>query len=390
MYPNQSHQGQHPQQYESRQPNGGFGQSGQEYLPRQDFQEASNPSAQRPPHSMASMVTLPPQADMYRLPHSQDAYRAPPQDPYRAPAQHMTFNQPAPRQRTAIACRYCRRRKIRCSGFESSEDGRCTNCQRFTQECIFTPVSSQAQAFVPAHTAYPHLRNAPMGNRGRPMYAGQSPPVIYGAHGQPLNTVSPQGGYPPEQGYPHPGPNAGYRYGEDDRKREADDPHAATLPPPLPGSAGSSSLRVPTRRGSSGEFSQYHDPSQQPSSPASSTHSYHAAYPQGPPPHSTPHQTYYPESRRTPPQTSYSYDRGSNSPHGSTSTTSGNYSYPGLHPPQTLPAQQRGGSTPPPSGERRSGMSIQNMLDGGPGSNSGGRSATDHSMLDALMPRRGM
>lgn len=28
------------------------------------------------------------------------------------PGQHMTFNQSAPRQRTAIACRYCRRRKV--------------------------------------------------------------------------------------------------------------------------------------------------------------------------------------------------------------------------------------------------------------------------------------
>lgn len=49
----------------------------------------------------------------------------PPQDPYRQQApggyqqdygrggsQHMAFSQSAPRQRTAIACRYCRRRKV--------------------------------------------------------------------------------------------------------------------------------------------------------------------------------------------------------------------------------------------------------------------------------------
>ncbi|KAK4997727.1 hypothetical protein LTR28_013890, partial [Elasticomyces elasticus] len=78
-------------------------------------------------------------------------------------AQH----QPAPRQRTAIACRYCRRRKIRCSGFDTSEDGRCSNCQRFSQECIFTPVSAQTQAFVPAHTVW----------RGQ----GGPPQQLYGA-----------------------------------------------------------------------------------------------------------------------------------------------------------------------------------------------------------------
>ena len=96
--------------------------------------------------------------------------------------------------------------QIRCSGFESSEDGRCSNCQRFNQECIFTPVSSQAQAFVPAHTAYPHLRNpalsgrggggatvvaAAVGTSGRLNVYGQNAPVIYGAHGQPLNALPP-------------------------------------------------------------------------------------------------------------------------------------------------------------------------------------------------------
>lgn len=35
-----------------------------------------------------------------------------PQDVNRGPQQHMNYNQPAPRQRTAIACRYCRRRKV--------------------------------------------------------------------------------------------------------------------------------------------------------------------------------------------------------------------------------------------------------------------------------------
>ncbi|EOD50873.1 putative c6 transcription protein [Neofusicoccum parvum UCRNP2] len=99
-------------------------------------------------------------------------------------------HQPAPRQRTAIACRYCRRRKIRCSGFEASEDGRCTNCVRFSQECIFTPVSAQTQAFVPAHTVW----------RG----AG-APPPLYGAYGQPLPTTQ-----PPPDSYRTPHPQPGY------------------------------------------------------------------------------------------------------------------------------------------------------------------------------------
>lgn len=48
---------------------------------------------------------------------------------------------------------------------------------------MFTPVSSQAQAFVPAHAAYPHLRN--QAARGRAGYPGDGV-VLYGAHGQPL------------------------------------------------------------------------------------------------------------------------------------------------------------------------------------------------------------
>jgi hypothetical protein len=54
--------------------------------------------------------------------YQQDPYRAPPgpyrddrgyqQDYGRGGPQHMAFSQSAPRQRTAIACRYCRRRKV--------------------------------------------------------------------------------------------------------------------------------------------------------------------------------------------------------------------------------------------------------------------------------------
>ncbi|KAI9809097.1 MAG: hypothetical protein M1825_002386 [Sarcosagium campestre] len=331
----------------------------------------------------------------------------------------MTFNQPAPRQRTAIACRYCRRRKIRCSGFDSAEDGRCTNCQRFTQECIFTPVSSQAQAFVPAHTAYPHLRNPAVPTRARPPMYPQNAPVIYGAHGQPLNPGTQQGHYPPEPGYPAGGAYAAH-YPEDERhhhqaRREHDDPHTPTLPPPLPMANGAPSLQVPSRRGSSGDYSRY--PDQQahhfaPHSPASSTHSYQSAYPPGPsqggvppaqPAHSTSHPPqYYSDSQRSPPQlaTAYHFDRGSHSPHGSASTTSESYSFPAAHPPPAASTQPKDAAQVTPAssakdspsskslgGGERKGMSIQNMLDGGPGS-SAGRHARDEEMLDALMPRK--
>lgn len=53
------------------------------------------------------------------------------------------------RQRTAIACRECRKRKIRCSG---PEYGGCKNCIANGRECIFTPVSGPGSLFVPVYT----------------------------------------------------------------------------------------------------------------------------------------------------------------------------------------------------------------------------------------------
>ncbi|QNQ00753.1 Hypothetical protein YALI2_F00298g [Yarrowia lipolytica] len=62
------------------------------------------------------------------------------------PGPSFALRRPIPaRQRTSIACRYCRRRKIRCSGFDpENPDSRCSNCIRFNQECVFIPVSSMA------------------------------------------------------------------------------------------------------------------------------------------------------------------------------------------------------------------------------------------------------
>ncbi|KAL8680027.1 MAG: hypothetical protein Q9186_003745 [Xanthomendoza sp. 1 TL-2023] len=398
-------------------------------------QPYSNPPT---PGQPGDMVTLPPPQhqpppDYYRHP-GYDMYPPHPQDPRGGPPppHHMyAQHQPAPRQRTAIACRYCRRRKIRCSGFEASEDGRCTNCQRFQQECIFTPVSAHTSAFVPAHTAYPHLRNAapiPQRGGGRPLYPQQGPaPAIYGAHGQPLGMPMPgqdPNYHPPPHGYPpmtspshpyappmyddrgHPQPP----HPKDQVSRKRPRPDESPRPPPTAPPPQTSSSHPyhheqgrppapPGRRGSGGY--EYPDPTGLvPLSPASSVNSYQSApnyqppgqqpyYPQPPPPNQQ-------APRRSSPQSSYSYEqRASGSPHGSASSASAyNYAPAGLHPPQVLPNRD-GGRTPPPrskegggnSAAQRGKMGIHDLL--GPGESSGGRTSADTDMVKAL-DRKGM
>ncbi|KAJ1325564.1 RNA polymerase II-specific transcription factor-like protein [Microdochium nivale] len=145
------------------------------------------------------------------------------------------LQQSAPRQRTSIACRYCRRRKIRCSGYQNSPGGKCTNCIKMNQECIFQPVSSSSStAFVPVSA----LQN------------GVIPPgtQLFGAYGQPLAVPSgiSTGGPPP--GYqgdnrsyeqPLPSPTGSYGSFTDDRSdssrrrpRPPDEDHGMRLPPP--------------------------------------------------------------------------------------------------------------------------------------------------------------
>ena len=326
--------------------------------------------------------------------------------------------------------------QIRCSGFEASDDGRCTNCQRFQQECIFTPVSSQAQAFVPAHTAYPHLRNPgamPPRQGGRPIYPQQGhQPAIYGAHGQPLG---PPMGHdpnypPPPHGYPMP-PQGAYQGAPvyDDRgppqpphaqdkvslkRLRSDESFQPAPPPPAPPEEFSSHPYqghppAPTGRRGSGSGYEYPDPTGLvPVSPASSATSYHSAPypPQGqpyyPPPPQQQASQQQPPARRTSPQSAYSYDqRGSGSPHGSTSSASASasgYTYPGgLHPPQVLPPRDQG-RTPPPTNRdgngngngngngsaQRGGMAVRDLLGPGGQNDSGGRSSADSDMLRAL------
>ncbi|PKX96109.1 uncharacterized protein P174DRAFT_459575 [Aspergillus novofumigatus IBT 16806] len=226
------------------------------------------PPSQYPPTS--HMATIHPHVqgtqDPYRLPPPPGAYR--PQDVYAQPAPppqpQVVYQAAAPRQRTAIACRYCRRRKIRCSGFESSQDGRCSNCIRFNQECMFTPVSSQAQAFVPAHAAYPHLRNPQNGRAASP----------------PADSTLP----PPQGMYQHP-------YG--------------TAPPPL-ASAVPADHRPAGRRGSGSGF-EYPDPTNL--APHDRRPSPQSAYPYDSRHSSSPHSSPYPPlhtapTAMTPPPTS--------------------------------------------------------------------------------------
>ncbi|KAL4911780.1 hypothetical protein BDW62DRAFT_207105 [Aspergillus aurantiobrunneus] len=303
-----------------------------------------SPHSQYPPQSnMAAVHPIHAQQDPYRLPppgaYRPEAYgQQPPPPPPSAPG--AVVYQAAPRQRTAIACRYCRKRKIRCSGFDSNPDGRCSNCIRFNQACMFTPVSAHTQAFVPAHAAYPHMRNGQ--NQGRP---GGEPVVLYGAHGQPLPPQqqpqsAPDTTLPPPQGM--------YQYGG--------------APPPL----ASVPQDLKPRRGSGSGFD-YPDPTNlAPVTPVTSAPYQPRAAPYYPPP---------PHDRRPSPQTAYPYDsRHSSSPHGSP--------YPAMHPQNAItpPPNSTPGSAP------RNGLNVRDMLN--PGDNPG-RSSTDSDMLNAL-DRRGL
>ncbi|KAK8099409.1 uncharacterized protein PG998_012650 [Apiospora kogelbergensis] len=138
------------------------------------------------------------------------AYRPDRGPPGQYPQQVMQPS--APRQRTSIACRYCRRRKIRCSGYANSPGGKCTNCIKMNQECIFQPVSSSTStAFVPVSA----LQNGiPPGTQ------------LFGAYGQPLSGPSnaqPGGGPysagPPGYDQPLPSPTGSFNSYPEERGR---------------------------------------------------------------------------------------------------------------------------------------------------------------------------
>ncbi|KAF2465998.1 uncharacterized protein BDR25DRAFT_328377 [Lindgomyces ingoldianus] len=389
---------------------GGQGQLPTHWQPPTSQQPANGSYPPPPTHINTSLPPPPPQEprpDMaahqhpqqqYRLPGPHEWTRAPPPpDPYRPqapPANYMNHGHqpPAPRQRTAIACRYCRRRKIRCSGFEATDDGRCSNCMRFNQDCIFTPVSAQTQAFVPAHTVWRGVGH---------------PPPMYGAYGQPLPPATHAEAYaqPPRQQQYLPSPTgatgpyqahstfghpsgAPYDDGSRDpqsRKRPYPEPHTPTLPPPNPASAS----QLPHR--SAGPDYTYPDPTSLTTavSPASSS----ATYPSAPPPPSA--QPYYAAQppRRSSPQSAYSYDTGraSSSPH-----TQAGPSTPGASPYYTAPPSSNStlqpipprsdGRTPPPptsQASSRPGMRINDLVS----DNGNSRSSTDSDMLNMLNRR---
>ncbi|KAI0201833.1 hypothetical protein F4808DRAFT_100077 [Astrocystis sublimbata] len=150
----------------------------------------------------------------------------------------IAHGQSAPRQRTSIACKYCRRRKIRCSGYATG--GKCTNCLKMNQECVFQPVSSTSStAFVPVSAL-----------------AGGVPPgmQLFGAYGQPLAHATP-GAFPPAMGnyqiagsnpqltpphynQPLPSPNGSTQSHWEEtsdtsrRRHRTSEEHGVRLPPP--------------------------------------------------------------------------------------------------------------------------------------------------------------
>ncbi|KAF2839819.1 hypothetical protein M501DRAFT_901355, partial [Patellaria atrata CBS 101060] len=401
-------------------------------------QHSSMASTYPPPHS-AQQPYLPSPHQLY-----QDQYRSQPppsthpqylNHQYQTAHERQPPQQPGARQRTAIACRYCRRRKIRCSGFDANEDGRCTNCVRFSQECVFTPVSAQTQAFVPAHAA---------------AYRGNGPLQYFGPHGNPLpreeqlrihqqqqqqqagyalpsptgpysTTAPPNVSYPPFPAYDDrssrdvpPPSSASSVTSTSSRKRPADSPHTPTLPPPnpattsqLPGPrSGSSHDAHPTHAypppPSTHQHYTYPDPtSLTPAavSPASSAASYHSNVhpPPGaqplaqpyyaPPPPSTTNANSIPIQRRASPQSPYSYDpsRTSSSPHTQGAPSTPGTSASAYHDSGLRPLIRSDGRTPPPSNGTRPGISISSIVT----NDSGGRSAADSDMLNALN-RRGM
>jgi len=260
---------------------------------------------------------------------------------------------------------------------------------RFNQDCIFTPVSAQTQAFVPAHTVWRGVGN---------------PPPMYGAYGQPLPPASHADAYgqpPRQQAYlpsptGAPGPSqAHYAYspsatpydeaGRDSlngRKRPFTEPHTPTLPPPQPGSAS----RLPHR----GAGQDYMFPETSSLTSAASPAGSSASYSSAPPPGA---QGYYGSQppRQTSPQGPYPYEqsRTSSSPHTQGPAT------PGATPYYPAPAQANGalqpppprsdGTTPPPTSQSssRPSMRINDLV-----SNDGPtRSSTDSNMLSMLNRR---
>lgn len=167
--------------------------------------------------------------------------------------------------------------QIRCSGYQNTPGGKCQNCARMNQECIFQPVSSSAStAFIPV-SAVPG--GVPPGTQlfgayGQPL--APSPVAI--AHpyatqhhgGPPLPGVPPPGFYPPpQQQQQHPpltqsptesfssyGDEASQVAGRRRRRTPEEREEGYRLPPPR----GSGAPEEEPRRRSPAEFSNNSSP----------------------------------------------------------------------------------------------------------------------------------
>ncbi|CCG81133.1 C6 zinc finger domain protein [Taphrina deformans PYCC 5710] len=156
----------------------------------------------------------------------------------RAPGAHQA------RQRTAVACRYCRKRKIRCTGISHDpNDPRCSNCRRLDQECIYAPVGApqgnytrqpMPDAYGRGHPFHPMPQQMMQGQhqqwQGQPMGYPPQPYMQYaqgrGMPGPDGQHQFPQGGqgYMPAPGYPPQGQHYAY---DNSYPNYVNDPNAA-------------------------------------------------------------------------------------------------------------------------------------------------------------------
>lgn len=114
------------------------------------------------------------------------------------------------RQRTAMACSYCRRRKIRCSGLVPSDTSRkCTNCSRLNQECIFAPVMGVSASLTTIPITNPQLHLQPQQSQlGYPIYNHPQPYQYQVPSNQPQYYLPPQ----PSSLPPPPPPPSNHPY----------------------------------------------------------------------------------------------------------------------------------------------------------------------------------
>ncbi|BFZ64228.1 hypothetical protein YB2330_005367 [Saitoella coloradoensis] len=160
---------------------------------QQQQQHAPPPHEARPPYNSQN-----PLEHRYPPPPPLPAQQIPGGMVQTAHTQSLT-QRAAPRQRTAVACRYCRRRKIRCSGFLTSADGRCQNCIRLDQECVFTPVAANvADIHIAQHTPPLYQHSHPHQQSGYPPPPPPMPQQGHLPHSRSMASV-----------YPGPGPGPG-------------------------------------------------------------------------------------------------------------------------------------------------------------------------------------